>query len=128
MFRLTFLGLSLLLCGCGSQTGGSTPGVPTGASESIVQVRDLVVDSSTMGIAIKKQADLDQYKEKFPEAVEAISSKSIAYMWGKGLREGVAPDQATVIAYETSKGDKVWAVKDNGEIHQVTAADLPKEK
>lgn len=128
MLRYLSIVFLIFSLGCSGPTGGTTPGVPNGASDAIAQVRDLVVDSSTMGETVKSQADLDRYKDKFPKAVEAISAKSIVYIWGKGLREGVAPEQATVIAYEKPQGDKVWAVKDNGEIHQVTAADLPKEK
>lgn len=128
MFRFVCLAVLVFCSGCGGTTGGTKPGVPTGASASIAEVRDLIIDSSTMGIMIKSPADLEQYKEKFPEAVEAISSKSVTYVWGKGLREGVSPEQASVIAFEKSEGDKVWVVKDNGEILQVPSTDLPKVK
>ena len=113
------------LIGCGGTGSGTTPNAPGGANEAIIEVRDMILDSSVMGTSLKKQEDVVNFEGKFPKGAAAIKDKSIIIVWGVGLKEGIAPANAKLVAYEAkTPSEGGWIVKDNGEIYQVTAADF----
>jgi hypothetical protein len=113
------------LLGCGGPGSGTTLDAPGGANEAIVEVRDMILDSSVMGTSLKKPEDAVNFEGKFPKGAAAVKDKTIVIVWGVGFKEGIAPENAKLVAYEAkTPNDGGWIVKDNGEIYQVTAADF----
>lgn len=113
------------LIGCGGAGSGTTLNAPGGASEAIVEVRDMILDSGVMGTSLKKPEDLTNFEGKFPKGAAAVKDKSIVIVWGVGFKEGITPENAKLVAYEAkTPNEGGWIVKDNGEIYQVTAADF----
>lgn len=124
--RVTCLLVSLTFIGCGSpQPTG--PEMPAGTSEALANTHALILEASYGGAPLKSVKDLDQYAGSFPKAVAAIKAGEIKVIWGKPILDNAKTPQ--VIAYESKveKGEG-FAVKEDGKIHKVTAADLPKSK
>ena len=109
--------------GCSKTSVG--PEVPTGASVKFGQVRDILVESNTMGSGISKLDDAKNYESKFPQGAAAILDKSVVVVFGKALRETATAENAEIIAYE-AKAPKEggWVVKENGMIYQMTAVEF----
>lgn len=125
--RFLFLNLMLVtLLGCGSsQSTGSN--VPADASEAIVDTHKLILESTYGGSPIKTAKDMDLYKETFPKSYEAVKKGEVKIVWGKSIQDNVQTPE--VIAYESkAESGEGWAVKNDGKISKVTAADLPKSK
>lgn len=124
--RLFLCLISASLCGCGaSQSTG--PNIPTGASEGIADTHALILESTYGGSPLKSAKDLEQYKDRFSKAYEAVKSGEVKIVWGKPILDNAPTPE--VIAYETkAESGEGFAVKNNGKIEKVTAADLPKSK
>jgi hypothetical protein len=123
--RFLFLVSLVPVLGCGKADSGKLPGVPSGADETIVQARDLVVESSVMVVPLTGEKDLPNFATKFPKAVEAIKNKSIKIVWGKGLREGIPSSDAKIIAYEAKASTEGgWVVKEDGELYKLSASEF----
>ena len=123
--RAMVLLLPLLIMGCGGSDGGKTPGIPEGASEAIVQTRDMLLESSMMAMKLSKLDDVNNFDSKFPKAVAAVKDKSVVIVWGKTFKEGVTPEAAEIMAYEAKAADQGgWVVKNNGELYQMSASDF----
>ncbi len=124
-----YLALSLIsatLCGCGaSQSTG--PNIPQGAGEGIADTHALILESTYGGSPLKSAKDLEQYKDRFAKAVEAVKSGEVKIIYGKPILDNVQTPE--VIAYESkAESGEGFAVKNNGKIEKITAADLPKSK
>lgn len=130
MIRLTaLLGLCLILAGCGSTSSGTLPGVPQGASDAIVQTRDMLLESAINVMPLTKQQDLSSFEAKFPTAAAAVKDKSVVIVWGQSFKEGVTKESAKIIAYEAKAAtDGGWVVKEDGELYQLSAADFTAQK
>lgn len=130
MIRLiALIGVGLLLTGCGGSQGGTLPGVPQGASEAIVQTRDMLLESAINVMPLTKQQDLTSFEAKFPTAAAAVKDKSIVIVWGQSFKEGITKESAKIIAYEAKAAtDGGWVVKDDGELYQLSAADFAAQK
>lgn len=69
--------------------------------------------------------DVDNYVGQFDTAINAIKSGEIKVIWGKQILDNVQSPQ--VIAYESkAESGEGYAIKEDGKIHKITSADLPK--
>jgi hypothetical protein len=122
MWRLIAIGLVAACVGCGSSTGDVL--VPKEASEDVVQLRDLLVDS---GQPIQKPADISSLSGRYPAAVEGVTSGKLSIVWGKGIREG-GSGKAEILAYQSdAESQGGWVIRENATIEKLTAEDFKKE-
>ena len=124
--RFTCVVVLLTFVGCGSSPQKG-PEMPAGTSEALSETHAMILESSYGGGPLKSVKDIDQHAGSFPKAVAAIKAGEIKVIWGKPILDNAKTPQ--VIAYESKveKGEG-FAVKEDGKIHKVTAADLPKPK
>ena len=130
MIRLiALMSCCLVLAGCGTTSSGTIPGVPQGASEAIVQTRDMLLESAINVMPLDKQQDLTSFEAKFPTAAAAVKDKSVVIVWGQSFKEGINKESAKIIAYEAKAAtDGGWVVKEDGELYQLSAADFTAQK
>jgi len=120
---IVLLAIASMSLGCGG-SGANGPDLPADASELITEVRDAILEASYGGASLKKKSDVAQIESQFPKAAAAIKNGEVELIWGKTIRDG-ANASPQIIAYEkTAETGEGWAVKDNGSIAKVTAAEI----
>lgn len=118
--------LSVAMIGCGG-TQSTGPNIPAGASEAIAETHALLLESTYGGAPIKSAKDLEQYSSRFSKSVKALKSGEVKMVWGKQILDNAKAPQ--VIAYEAkAESGEGFAIKEDGKLYKVTAADLPKAK
>ena len=121
---LTILAVSTVL-GCGAGTG-LTPNAPKEATPKLAELRDLLVEA-TGSPPLKKQTDMDQFKNRYPSAVQGVADGSLSYVWGASIKEGVGA-QSAIIAYETvAESQGGWVVRESSAIEKLSLEDFKKE-
>lgn len=122
-FFFLVIGL-LVIPGCGPTQQGVTQ-MPPGATEALTETHAMIIQASYGDAPLNSLKDVDNYAGRFDTAIEAIKSGEIKVIWGKQILDSVQSPQ--VIAYEAkAESGEGYAIKEDGKVHKVTSADLPK--
>jgi hypothetical protein len=114
----------LVISGCGSTQQGVAQ-MPPEATEALTETHAMIMEASYGEAPLKSLKDVDHYAGRFDTAIDAIKSGEIKVIWGKQILDNVQSPQ--VIAYESkAESGEGYAIKEDGKVHKVTSADLPK--
>ena len=124
VFRMLVLFVISTVCiGCGEKNLSQT--TPEGATPAIAQTLSIIQDSTYGGTKFDSVKDLSQFELSYPEAATAIKNGNVVVIWGRKILDNSKDPK--IIAYESNPGsDKVWAVKEDGKLHHVTAEEVSK--
>jgi hypothetical protein len=127
MKRVSFFFLVIglfVISGCGSSQQGVAQ-MPPEASGALAETHAMIIQASYGDSPLNSMKDVDNYVGQFDTAINAIKSGEIKVIWGKQILDNVQSPQ--VIAYESkAESGEGYAIKEDGKIHKITSADLPK--